>query len=82
MNFPKNVRIFGAKTFFFRDHFRDVSLVLGLEHFCHWPREGLPSVGLSLALDYFCVLGLGLEPCVLDSTSTHHRLLLALVILS
>ena len=31
-----------------------------------WPREGL-----SLALDsnFFCVLGLGLEPCVLDSTS-------------
>ena len=25
-------------------------LVLGLEHFCPWPREGLSSVGLSLAL--------------------------------
>ena len=50
-----------------------VSLVLGLglEHSCPWPREGLSSEGLSLALasDFFCVLGLGLEPCVLDSTS-------------
>ena len=43
-----------------------VSLVLGLglEHSCPWPRECL-----SLASDFFCVLGLGLEPCVLDSTS-------------
>ena len=36
-----------------------------------WPRECLSSERLSLALasDFFCVLGLGLEPCVLDSTS-------------
>ena len=33
-----------------------------------WPREGLSSEGLSLATDFFCVLGLGLEPYVLDST--------------
>ena len=52
-----------------------VSLVLGLglEHSCPWPRECLSSERLSLALasDFFCVLGLGLglEPCVLDSTS-------------
>ena len=48
-----------------------VSLVFGLEHSCPWPRECLSSEGLSLALasDFFCVLGLGLEPCVLDSTS-------------
>ena len=50
-----------------------MSLVLGLGHSCPWPREGLSSEGLSLALalasDFFCVLGLGLEPCVLDSTS-------------
>ena len=48
-----------------------VSLVLGLglEHFCPWPRGGLSSKRLSLASDFFCVLGLGLEPCVLDSTS-------------
>ena len=50
-------------------------LGLGLEHSCPWPREVLSSEGLSLALalasDFFCVLGLGLglEPCVLDSTS-------------
>ena len=39
------------------------------EHSCPWPREGLFSERLSLASDFFCVLGLGLEPCVLDSTS-------------
>ena len=46
-----------------------MSLVLGLEHSCPWPRECLSSERLSLALasDFFCVLGL--EPCVLDSTS-------------
>ena len=43
--------------------------VLGLEHSCPWPREGLSSRSRSLALDFICVLGLGLEPCVLDSTS-------------
>ena len=68
--------------FFFGEHLRFVSLVLGLglEHSCPWPRECLSSERLSLALalasDFFCVLGLGLglEPCVLDSTSvTYHR---------
>ena len=48
-------------------------LGLGLEHSCPWPRERLSLERLSLALvlasDFFCVLGLGLEPCVLDSTS-------------
>ena len=44
-------------------------LGLGLEHSCPWPRECLSSERLSLASDFFCVLGLGLEPCVLDSTS-------------
>ena len=46
-------------------------LGLGLEHSCPWPREVLSSERQSLALasDFFCVLGLGLEPCVLDSTS-------------
>ena len=45
------------------------SQVLGhdLEHSCPWPRDSLSSEGLSLASDFFCVLGL--EPCVLDSTS-------------
>ena len=47
-----------------------VSLVLGHEHSCPWPREGLSTERLSLALGFFfCVLGLSLEPCVLDSTS-------------
>ena len=48
--------------------------VLGLERVC--PRKGCPwpwprifFVSLALASDFFCVLGLGLEPCVLDSTS-------------
>ena len=38
-----------------------------------WPRECLSSKRLSLALasDFFCVLGLGLESCVLDSTSAY-----------
>ena len=34
-----------------------------------WPREGL-----SLALKFFRVLGLGLEPCLLDSTSVLNSL--------
>ena len=54
-----------------------VSLVLGLEHSCPWPRECLSSERLSLVLAlasvFFCVLGLGLEPCVLDSTSDIHN---------
>ena len=64
--------------FFFGEHLRFVSLVLGLglEHSCPWPRECLSSERLSLALalasDFFCVLGLGLEPCVLDSTSVQY----------
>ena len=33
-----------------------------------WPREGL---SLALASKFFCVLGLGLEPCVLDSTAAN-----------
>ena len=58
------------RPFFWRK-LAPVSLVLGLglEHSCSWPREGLSSEGPSLASDFFCVLGLGLEPCVLDSTS-------------
>ena len=50
------------------------SLALGLEHSCPWPRECLSSERLSLALasDFFCVLGL--EPCVLDSTSEAYKL--------
>ena len=66
------------KTFFFVEHLRlcpwSLALassipVLGLESVC------LSSERLSLALAsaFFCVLGLGLEPCVLDSTSVIYR---------
>ena len=73
-----------TSTFFCGDHLKNFcedlfflestcACVLGLEHSCPWPREGLSSERLSLALasDFFCVLGLGLAPCVLDSTSVH-----------
>ena len=67
---PKN---FCEDFFFFWRALALVSLVLGLglEHSCPWPRERLSSERLSLALasDFFCVLCLGLGPCVLDSTS-------------
>ena len=60
-----------CKDLFFWRALALVSLVVGLEHSCPWPRECLSSERLSLALasDFFCVLSLGLEPCVLDSTS-------------
>ena len=60
------------KTFFL-ENTGLVFLVLGLgpEHSCPWAREGLSLERLSLALasDFFCVVGLGLEPCLLDCTS-------------
>ena len=70
------LKIFLRRPFFvfFRRALALVSLVLGLEHSCPWPRECLSSKRLSLALasDFFCVLGL--EPCVLDSTSAPENL--------
>ena len=50
--------------------------VLGLESVC--PRKGCPwpwprIFFVSLASDFFCVLGLGLEPCVLDFTSANNN---------
>ena len=66
---------FWAKAFFFfGKHFQVVSVVLdlGLEHFCCCPREGLSSEGMSLASKFVCVLDLGLEPWVLDSTFENH----------
>ena len=67
-------KIFVKTFFFFWRALALVSLVLGLglEHSCPWPRECLSSERLSLALasDFFCVLGL--EPCVLDSTSANY----------
>ena len=66
--------------------------VLGLERVCPrkgcpwpWPRAflSLASRGfvlgravLGLGFGFFCVLGLGLEPCVLDSTSVIYYLVL------
>ena len=59
-----------VKTFFLEN---TCPCVLGLEHSCPWPREGLSSERLSLTSDFFVsLLGLGLEPCVLDSTSGRH----------
>ena len=75
-----NFFVFGdrRKRFFLRPFFRTLALVslvlgLGLKHFCPWHQEGLCSEGLSLTSDMFCVFGLGLEPCVLDSTSGKHH---------
>ena len=68
---PDFVCPWSLKTFFFFFFF--FFFFWSLEHSCPWPRECLSSERLSLALalasDFFCVLGLGLEPCVLDSTS-------------
>ena len=44
-------------------------LALDLEHSCPWPREGRSSKRLSLVLGLGFFYVLGLEPCVLDSTS-------------
>ena len=67
LKFLENLQNFGAKTFFFQYHFRVVSLVLGLdlEHSCPLPWGCLSSEGRSLALDFFCVLGLGLASSTL-----------------
>ena len=66
----KICNFFQRRPFFFEEHLRIVSLVLGLgfDHSCPWPREGLSSESRSLA-SFFCVLGLGLERCFLDSIS-------------
>ena len=75
MNWRSPEKNFWRRFFFFWSTLAPVSLVLGLglEHCCPWPREVLSSERLSLALalasGFFCVLGLGLEPCVFDSTS-------------
>ena len=77
-NFLENVFLWRSlEKFLWRPFFwRALALVylvlgLGLEHSCPWPRECLSSESLSLVLasDFFCVLGFGLEPYVLDSTS-------------
>ena len=59
---PMNWRLPEKKNFedlfFFWRTLAVVSLVLGLEHFCPWPREGLSSEKLSLPLasDFFVFL--------------------------
>ena len=95
---------FLGRRFFFGDRLKNfcedlflwwalalVSLVLDLEHSCPWPRQGLSSEGLSLALasdffcvlglglGFFCVLGLGLDPYVLDSTSAKYLCLFGIL---
>ena len=76
-NFAKNLR-FTVQTLFFGEHLRVVSLVLGLglEHSRPWPLKGLSSESRSLASDFFCVLGRGLEPYVLNSTFNPDLILL------
>ena len=79
-----------VKTFFVFVFWRALALVslvlgLGLEHSCPWPRECLSlerlSLALALASDFFCVLGLGLDLCVLDSTSGNYRIFVEEVLL-
>ena len=56
--------------FFFWRTLAAVSLVLGLglEHSCPWPRQGLSSERLSLALDFFVSLALVLASSLVSST--------------
>ena len=76
-NFLENVFFGDRLKFFSEDLFFWIALALvslilglGLEHSCPWLREGL---SVALASDFFCVAaGLGLEHCVLDSTSDSH----------
>ena len=56
------------KTFFFCRTLAAVSLVLGLEHSCPWPQEGLSSERLSLASDFFVSEALGLASSLVSST--------------
>ena len=70
LKFPENLRKFEAKTFFFLLEnvwvFQKISVVWEWWPFfleitfalCPWPREGLPSVGLSLASDFLVSLTL------------------------
>ena len=62
--FWRSPKKFCEDLFFFWRALTLVSLILGLEHSC--PLKGCP---WPWPPDLFCVLGLGLEPCVLNSTS-------------
>ena len=84
-NFLENVFLWRSpekilwRPFFFWRALALVSLVLGLglEHSCPWPREVCPREGCPWPWPriFFCVLVLGLvlEPCVLDSTSAVYQ---------
>ena len=90
LKFCRSVEKFFSRPFFFGDRLKKIFEDLFLEDTClcvlgPWPR---PRAFLSLAsrvsvlgravlgvgLGFFCVPGLGLEPCVLDSTSGYYPL--------
>ena len=79
---PRKCPVLGSRTAIFFDfiaktYFLEITSALCpwflalLDHSYFGPREGLSSERLFLALtsDFFRVFGLGLELCVLDSTS-------------
>ena len=60
---------------FYGKHLRIVSLVLGLEHSCPWPREGLSSKSrsLALALNFFVSLASSRGPLATPLVSMPSR---------
>ena len=63
------LKIFSEDLFFVCRALEPVSLVLGLEHSCSWPQEGLSSLGLSLALAANFFVSLALASSLVSSTS-------------
>ena len=63
--FTLKIGISSRNNLFFRfgEHLRLVSLALSI------PVLGLEKSVLGLGLGFFCIIGLGFERCVLDSTS-------------
>ena len=64
-HFTLEIGISSREDHFFRfgEHLRLVSLALSI------PVLGLEKSALGLDLEFFCIIGLGFERCVLDSTS-------------
>ena len=64
-HFTLEIGISWREDIFFRfgEHLRLVSLALSI------PVLGLEKSALGLGLGFFCIVGLGFERCVLDSTS-------------
>ena len=64
-HFTKEIGTSSLEDLFFRfgEHLRLVSLALSI------PVLGLEKLALGLDLGFFCIIGLGFERCVLDSTS-------------